>query len=90
MKYASYAGALPISKRLIGVPVVGDASSFTNPISLAGHKYARGANLSSRVRLPGFTPTVRVFGLLGRVNVVGAVAFGAYDVYSIGTCMLDG
>ena len=81
-KYAVYAGAFPLYKPAIGLPVVGNASRFTNPISLAG---LGGPRISRAVIC-----TTRVFGIVGRLNVVGAVAFGVYDAYSIGSCAFGG
>jgi hypothetical protein len=72
------AGALPVSKRLIGVPVVGTASDITNALSAIGLKYFPNLKIGRQV-----LGTNRVFGLAGRLNLVAGVGFLSYDVTSI-------
>jgi RHS repeat-associated protein len=71
------AGAIPVSKILLGVPVVGNASSTTNVLSAVGHKYFRN---QSWTKLPRqIMGTNRVFGLAGRLNASLAVGFVTFD-----------
>lgn len=71
-------GAAPIPKRLFRIPVVGNASSVTNPISHFGLRVF--PNLKSPVRLLGSN---RVFGIAGRANILLATGLASYDATSI-------
>jgi RHS repeat-associated protein len=74
--------ALPLYKPWLGLPVLGNASRFTNPLSYAGLQ--RFPNLKVPFRL---FRTNRLFGLLGRANLVVGLAFLTYDISSIAGCV---
>jgi hypothetical protein len=76
------AGAIPLDKQKRGLPVLGGASRYTNPISYLGHKYFPNARLKTRI-----LGTTRVFGILGRINLIAGVVLTAYDVISIAACV---
>jgi hypothetical protein len=76
-------GAIPVNKRVLGIKVLPGASKFTNPISLLGHLiFGRFLNFPRRV-----LGTRRVFGVLGRANIIVLSAFVIYDITSIGICV---
>ncbi|WP_157379535.1 hypothetical protein [Burkholderia ubonensis] len=86
------AGGIPIKKSLLGHPVIGNSSKYTNILSDVGIKFF------PRLLLPhgpmaNFAKktfgTVRVFGILGRASGVGAVAMGVIDAALIGKCAYD-
>lgn len=84
-------GAIPLSKIRLGYPLRPGASKFTNPISHFGHKfYPRSllshGSLAARSAKSVFG-TIRVFGLLGRANLVGFIGFAIFDVISIAHCL---
>jgi RHS repeat-associated protein len=83
-KMVSEIGALPIPKQLAGIPVIGDSSKFTNLVSLIPHK------LGVRMNMPRTLGSSRVFGVLGRANVVVGTALLAWDAASIGLCTARG
>jgi RHS repeat-associated protein len=68
----------PLSKRALGLSVTGGASEVTNPISYAGHRWFRGANLPFRM-----LGTNRIAGVLGRLAPVAAIAMSAWDFAKI-------
>jgi RHS repeat-associated protein len=74
-------GATPVYKPLVGLPVLGGASRFTNAINWLPFRTAIDAHLPMRI-----LGTTRLFGLLGRVNIVLGVGLLAYDITSIGLC----
>jgi RHS repeat-associated protein len=76
-----WGGAWPVFKPSVGLPIIGESSSYTNPISLFGLRNFPGLKLPVRV-----LQTKRVFGLVGRANVAVAAALLAYDVANIGSC----
>jgi hypothetical protein len=78
------AGATPISKAALGLPVLPGASAYTNPISYFGFKVFPGARLPFQV-----LGTNRVFGALGRLNPWIGGGLLAYDTYSVGTCVSE-
>ncbi len=72
-------GSAPIiPKRLVGLPVIGNASKTTNLISFAGHKIAPKAKIGRQI-----LGSNRIFGVLGRATfpalVIGTAA-------SLGIC----
>jgi RHS repeat-associated protein len=80
-KMVSEVGALPIPKSLVGVPVIGNSSRFTNAVSLIPHKL--GIRLNTGMQILG---SGRVFGVLGRANVIVGSAMLAWDAASIAIC----
>ncbi|WP_081477078.1 RHS repeat domain-containing protein [Sphingomonas sp. PAMC 26605] len=88
-KIASEIGSLPVFKPLVGIPVIGESSRFTNVLNYTSLKLG----LNSRVQgaaLRGFTKaafgSVRFATILGRANVVIGGALLAYDAASIAIC----
>ncbi|HEY0105571.1 MAG TPA: RHS repeat-associated core domain-containing protein, partial [Rhizomicrobium sp.] len=77
----SLAGAIPVSKRAVGVPILRGASPYTNVVSYAGFRFARGAMLPTRV-----LGTSRLFGLLGRINIPFSALFLTIDEYELYKC----
>jgi RHS repeat-associated protein len=82
IRAASWTGMAPLSKRWLGVPVAEGASEFTNPISYFGLKFFPGLKIGRQI-----LGTNRVFGLIGRANIVLGTALLAYDAISIGVCV---
>ncbi len=76
------AAMTPISKSLMGVPILPGASRFTNPISALGF-YLPSLDARIGMRILG---TTRIFGIAGRAVPFVGEAFLAYDVVSIGIC----
>ena len=72
-------GALPLPKKMLGLPTLPEASTVTNPLSYLGHRCFPKARLA--VRLFG---TTRIFGMLGRVNVLVCGAWIVYDIMVLG------
>lgn len=84
-------GAIPIPKSWLGHFVPEGASRFTNLISEFGlrfypRKSLRNMSLAARTAKAIFG-TKRIFGLLGRANVVAFVGFAIFDVISLAACM---
>jgi len=91
---ASWGGMIPLPKRLLKLPILGEASPFTNPISYFGHKVFPNARLPFRIGLSprifrkiGLGPTTRIFGILGRANLAIGAGLAVYDMISIGLCV---
>jgi RHS repeat-associated protein len=78
----SWTGMAPLSKAWLGVPVIEGASNYTNVISYLGLKTFPGLKIGRQI-----LGTNRVFGLLGRANIVVGTALLAYDAISIGVCV---
>ncbi|OUL33998.1 putative Ig domain-containing protein [Nostoc sp. 106C] len=76
IRFLIYGGALPIPKRLIGVPVLPGSSKLTNPISIIGLHPAVRRRLRLPRRILGTTNAVRA---LGRANVILATGLLIYD-----------
>jgi hypothetical protein len=83
------AGALPVDKVAAGLPVLGDASESTNVISYLGFRLGQQYPLLNVRFAKQLLGTTRLFGLLGRLNLVTGVGLLAYDVTSIGLCTAD-
>lgn len=76
-------GARPaINKAVNELPVVADASAYTNALSYFGLKQFRGLKIGTQI-----LGTNRVFGLLGRANLALGAGLAAYDATSIGMCV---
>lgn len=88
-KIASEIGALPVFKPLVGIPVIGESSSFTNVLNYGSHVLGINTRFSGAA-VRGFTKavfgSVRVATVLGRANVVIGTALLAYDATSIAIC----
>ena len=80
-RMVSEVGALPIPKRLVGVPVIGNSSTVTNAVSLIPHKLGIRLNTGTQILGSG-----RVFGVLGRANAVVGGVMLAWDAASIAIC----
>jgi len=78
----STAAAYPISKRALGFPVLPGTSEVTNPLSMLAGK------LTWRLpfRILGTNNALRA---VGRLNPYIALGLMTYDVYEIGSCILD-
>jgi RHS repeat-associated protein len=74
--------SIPIYKPMLGAPVVGSSSRFTNFISAYGHFKYKGARLSFK-----FLGTTRAFGAAGRANAIAGSALFSYDITSIALCV---
>ena len=73
-------GAMPLPKTWLGLPVLGEASKFTNLWSLVGFQFPH-------VRIPRpILGTRNVYRIIGRVHLFLAVGLLVYDVLSIGLC----
>jgi hypothetical protein len=83
------AGALPVDKVAAGLPVLGKASESTNMISYLGFRLGQQYPLLNVRFAKQLLGTTRLFGLLGRLNLVTGVGLLAYDVTSIGLCTAD-
>ncbi|MCA8103288.1 hypothetical protein SB394_24845 [Burkholderia sp. BCCIQ04A] len=86
------AGGIPIKKSILGHPVIGNSSKYTNIVSDIGVRFF------PRLLLPhgpiaNFAKkafgTVRVFGVLGRASGAGAIAMAVIDAALIGKCAYD-
>lgn len=88
-KIGSEIGSLPVFKPLVGIPVIGDSSSFTNVLNYTSLKLGLNARFEGAA-LRSFTKaafgSVRIATVLGRANVVIGGALLAYDAASIGIC----
>ncbi|MEK7314463.1 MAG: RHS repeat-associated core domain-containing protein, partial [Deltaproteobacteria bacterium] len=71
-------GAFPLFKPWLGLPVAFGASKFTNIISYLGFIFFQNA----RITVNTFG-TVRVFGVLGRINIYIGIGLLVYDIVSI-------
>jgi uncharacterized protein RhaS with RHS repeats len=80
---ATAAGATPVPKSAIDVPVVGNASKTTNAISAAGLKAA------PNVKMPGGRAfgSNRLFGVLGRANLILFSGLMVVDSAAIMVCV---
>ena len=92
-KIASEIGSLPVFKPLVGIPVIGESSSFTNVLNYTSLRLGLSARFQGSV-LRSFTKaafgSVRIATVLGRANVVIGGALLAYDAASIGICTARG
>lgn len=92
-KIGSELGSLPVFKPLVGIPVIGESSSFTNAFNYGSHLLGINTRFSGAA-LRGFTKaafgSVRVATVLGRANVVIGGALLAYDAASIAICTASG
>jgi RHS repeat-associated protein len=80
---ASAVGSIPLSKRARGLPVAFGSSDETNVISYLGFLAFPG-----QARLPfSFAKTMRVFGVLGRINPYIAPFLFIADAISIDRCV---
>ncbi len=75
------AGAFPISKRRLGLPVIGGSSKYTNLWSLTGLKLG-GPIIGTKI-----LGTKNVLRMIGRVNPWIGAGLLAYDAISIGLCV---
>lgn len=84
-------GAIPIPKPWMGRFVTEGASYFTNPISEFGtrfyplRKLRHGTQLARSAK--AVFGTTRIFGLIGRANIVGFIGFAIFDVITLSICM---
>jgi hypothetical protein len=82
---------MPISKKMLGHPVVERSSQYTNLTSHFGNKFFPRKVLASPTLLSTLakrtTGTIRVFGIIGRVSPIMAIGFAIYDIYSLYKCM---
>lgn len=78
-------GAIPVKKSWIGVPTLPGASRHTNIISWLGFEIFPGWNISRPIM-----GSVRIFGIIGRLNpyVLGALLIT--DGVMVGLCMANG
>jgi hypothetical protein len=79
---ATFLGAAPVDKRAAGYAVAEGASPFTNLISHLGHKLAPGWKFGKQT-----LGSNRVFGVLGRANIVVAAGVGAFDATRAAMCV---
>lgn len=87
------AASIPLSKILLGRPVIGNASKYTNLVSELGTRFFPMATLphksfAAKVAKNTFG-TIRVFGIVGRAMPFVAVGLAVYDVISIGMCVYE-
>jgi len=85
------AGAIPIYKPWLNYPVIGNASRFTVLASHIGVQFFPGKLLRmgtpvARGAKAAFG-SIRVFGILGRANVVGFIGFAIFDIITLAACM---
>lgn len=80
-KMISEVGALPIPKALVGVPVIGNSSRFTNAVSYIPFKLGIRMNTGMQILGSG-----RVFAVIGRANAIVGGAMLAWDAASIAIC----
>jgi len=87
----SAAGAIPLEKIKLGYKVHPYSSPYTNPISHFGHKFFPRAKLPAGTLVARIAKnsvsTVRIFGVIGRVNPFIAAGLAIFDVVSIASCM---
>ena len=77
--------SIPIYKPLVGFPLAGNASKFTNAISLTGHFfYQKGYRPRVNFRFLG---TNTPFRIAGRANAVVGSGFIAHDVTDFTMCV---
>ena len=76
--------SIPISKKALGIPVIGPSSKTTNILSYLGLKIA--PNFRGPIRILG---TNRIFGIAGRAVPYLGMAIATYDAASIGICTYD-
>src|SRR6266851_9310711 len=76
------AGAMPLPKTWLGLPVLGDASKFTNLWSLVGFQFPH-VRISRRI-----LGTRNVYRIIGRVHLFLAAGLLVYDVLAIGLCAI--
>ena len=79
----TWGAATPLYKPWLNVPVIGNSSAFTNPVSYVGLRHFPGTKMGVRV-----LGTNRVFGLAGRANVFVAGGLALYDAVSVWGCAL--
>jgi hypothetical protein len=86
---ASEIGSLPVFKPLVGIPVIGASSRFTNVLNYGSHVLGINTRFSGAA-VRSFTKaafgSVRIATVLGRANVVIGGAMLAYDAASIAIC----
>jgi hypothetical protein len=89
-KIASEIGAMPVSKRLVGVFAIRGGSRFTNVFNYVSLKIGMSATFDGAA-VRSFTKatfgSVRVGTVLGRANVIIGAALLTYDAASITICM---
>ena len=88
-KTLSEVGSLPIYKPLVGIPVIGDSSAFTNVLNYTSLKLglnARFQGAALRSITKAAFGSVRIATVVGRANVVIGGALLAYDAASIAIC----
>lgn len=73
-------GTVPLPKTWLGLPVLGEASQFTNLWSLLGFLFP---NMRLKRRMLG---TRNVLRILGRLQFFIGIGFIIYDLFSIGLC----
>ena len=90
---AAGVGSVPISKILLGHPVLWGSSKYVNLTSHLGHKFFPMATLSHRstaARVAKSTfGTIRIFGIVGRTVPFVAIGLAVYDAISIGMCAYE-
>jgi RHS repeat-associated protein len=79
----SAAGAIPLYKPWLGLPVLGGASEYTNPISYFGFRFFPNVTVGTQI-----LGTARLFGILGRLNIIVGSALLAIDATEIWLCTL--
>ena len=84
LNVASGAAATPISKSALGMRTMPGASQYTNAMSASGH--VTGYNPKIGTQILG---TNRVFGLLGRLNLVAYVGLTSYNVTQLAMCKFE-
>jgi len=85
-RFLVYGGAIPIPKRVIGVPVIGNSSRLTNPMSLLALTF-RGSVPRLPFRIMGTTNSLRA---MGRLNSFLAPALLVYDIASLVNSLSNG
>eukprot|EP01037_Dinobryon_pediforme_P020666 gene20666-21345_t len=77
-------GGMPVTKESMGHKVIGKASKYTNRISAYGTKYYPRYTLTSGTPVAKLSRallgTTRVFGIIGRGTLMGAIGFAVFDV----------
>ncbi|MBU3077678.1 RHS repeat domain-containing protein [Sphingomonas quercus] len=92
-KIGSEIASLPVFKPLVGIPVIGESSSFTNVLNYTSFKLglnARFEGAAARSFTKAAFGSVRIATVLGRANVVIGGALLAYDAAAIGICTARG
>lgn len=82
MRAVQVAGAVPIHKPSVGLPVLGNASKWTNAMSYLGHRSPFNLNVGRQI-----LGSARLWGILGRANIITGLGFLAWDVGNIGLCV---